>query len=259
MVATGSPSGFAAFGLPDGLTVNPSSGVISGTPMVATTASINLVFEYPDGSLLGSLNDNNASALIMTLLIKPKFPIVKTKAAANASATRADLNGEVQEDGGAIVSANAYYGTPDGGTDPNAWASVYPAGNAEGNFTVPMGNLGSWHDLPLPLPLFQCGGHHGCLVGPKHELHHQHLGCSRRGEQPTWKRNDRRNRFRRRIAKRRRFHRFGYRKQRTISAVDQGLDRRNEFFGSTPTNQVAFPRNKVPSPTQALRLRRTRI
>ena len=141
MVATGSPSGFAAFGLPDGLTVNPSSGVISGTPMVATTASINLVFEYPDGSLLGSLNDNNASALIMTLLIKPKLPIVKTKAAANVSATRADLNGEVQEDGGAIVSANVYYGTSDGGTDPNAWASVYPAGNVEGNFTVPMGNL----------------------------------------------------------------------------------------------------------------------
>jgi hypothetical protein len=91
MVATGSPSGYAAFGLPNGLTVNPSTGVISGTPSVATTAAINLVFEYPNGSLLGSLDDNNASALIMTLLVKPKPPVVKTKAATGVSATRPTL------------------------------------------------------------------------------------------------------------------------------------------------------------------------
>ena len=80
MVATGNPTSFAAFGLPNELTVNPANGQITGTPARATILSVNLVFEYADGSILGNLDDTDPSALILKLNIKATPPVVVTGA-----------------------------------------------------------------------------------------------------------------------------------------------------------------------------------
>jgi hypothetical protein len=141
MVATGNPTGYAAFGLPDGLSVNPSTGVISGTPTRSSILSINLVFEYADGSLLGSLDDTSNDALILKLTIKATPPVVTTGNATGVTATKATLNGVLTDDGGAATTANVYYGSTDGGTNPAAWANVFPAGNIEGNFAIDLLNL----------------------------------------------------------------------------------------------------------------------
>lgn len=42
VAATGNPSSFQAIGLPTGLSINPVTGVIFGTPVVAGTSSVNL-------------------------------------------------------------------------------------------------------------------------------------------------------------------------------------------------------------------------
>ena len=141
MVATGNPTGYAAFGLPDGLSVNPSNGLISGTPTRASILSINLVFEYADGSLLGSLDDTSADALILKLTIKATPPVVTTGNATGVSATKATLNGVLTDDGGAATTVNVYYGSTDGGTNPAAWGNVFPAGNVDGNFAIDLLNL----------------------------------------------------------------------------------------------------------------------
>ena len=141
MVATGNPTGYAAFGLPDGLSLDPSTGVISGTPTRASIIPINLVFEYADGSLLGSLDDTAADALILQLTIQATPPVITTGDATSVSATKATLNGVLTDDGGAATTVNVYYGSTDGGTNPAAWTSVFPAGNVDGTFAIDLLNL----------------------------------------------------------------------------------------------------------------------
>jgi len=55
IAATNVPTSFAATGLPTGLTVNPSSGVISGTPSVTGTFNANLTASNGGGSGPGTL------------------------------------------------------------------------------------------------------------------------------------------------------------------------------------------------------------
>ena len=141
MVATGNPSGYAAFGLPDGLSIDPSTGLISGTPPRASIIPINLLFEYSDGSLLGSLDDTSDDALILKLTVKATPPVVTTGDATGVTATKATLNGVLTDDGGAATTAHVYYGATDGGTDPTAWDNIFPAGNIEGNFAIDLLNL----------------------------------------------------------------------------------------------------------------------
>ena len=102
---------------------------------------------------------------------------------------------------------------------PNAWVRLLPQ---EASRVISRFQWGTW--FPDYHYRYLCFMRRLRVFGRiKHELH-QHLGCGNVGNNQQT--SDRRNRFRRRIAKQRRFIRR-YRKQRTISAVDQGLDRRN--------------------------------
>jgi hypothetical protein len=67
--------------------------------------------------------------------------VVTTGNATGVTATKATLNGVLTDDGGAATTANVYYGSTDGGTNPAAWANVFPAGNIEGNFAIDLLNL----------------------------------------------------------------------------------------------------------------------
>ena len=63
-------------------------------------------------------------ALILKLTIKATPPVVTTGDATGSSATKATLNGVLTDDGGAATTANVYYGSSDGGTNPAAWDNV---------------------------------------------------------------------------------------------------------------------------------------
>lgn len=50
ITASGSPTSFSATGLPPGLSVNPTTGLISGTPTVPGTNAITLSADNAEGS-----------------------------------------------------------------------------------------------------------------------------------------------------------------------------------------------------------------
>ena len=87
------------------------------------------------------MDDTSADALILKLTIDATPPVVTTGDATGVAATKATLNGVLTDDGGAATTANVYYGTGDGGTNPAAWDNVFPAGNIEGNFAIDLLNL----------------------------------------------------------------------------------------------------------------------
>src|SRR5437899_7010345 len=66
ITATNSPTSFNATGLPAGLTVNTTSGLISGTPTTAATYSVTI----------GATNGSGTGNATLTLTIKPPPPVI---------------------------------------------------------------------------------------------------------------------------------------------------------------------------------------
>ena len=62
IVASGSPTSYSATGLPAGLTINATSGVISGTPTVAATSAVVLKATNAAGSATKTLTITVAAA-----------------------------------------------------------------------------------------------------------------------------------------------------------------------------------------------------
>ena len=141
MKATGGPNGFAAFNLPGGLDMDPSTGKITGTPLRSGVAEISLMFSYADGTTLGSPISGDAAELILELTVEATNPVVDTKEPANVTATSAIANGKITDDGGASVLIDVYYGQTDGGATANSWTSALQTGNQEGEFSVTLANL----------------------------------------------------------------------------------------------------------------------
>ena len=65
IVASGSPTSYSATGLPAGLTVNATSGVISGTPTVAATSNVTLNATNAGGSATKALTITVAAAPVV--------------------------------------------------------------------------------------------------------------------------------------------------------------------------------------------------
>ncbi|MGC6582254.1 MAG: lamin tail domain-containing protein [Akkermansiaceae bacterium] len=68
-------------------------------------------------------------------------PSLLTLGATNVSFTQADLNGNVTDTGGDPPQVTVFYGTTNGGTDPNAWDAMSAIGVQSGVFTDTPFNL----------------------------------------------------------------------------------------------------------------------
>lgn len=69
LTATGAPTNYAATSLPAGLSVDPVSGLISGTPTTSGLFSVNLAATNTGGSGTASLSINIASTPVVVLII----------------------------------------------------------------------------------------------------------------------------------------------------------------------------------------------
>ena len=87
IAATNSPTSYSASSLPSGLSVNTSSGVISGTPTHTGTCTIPISASNPGGSGSGTLTLNVATAYTLTIGGSPSAGGSATGAGVYASGT----------------------------------------------------------------------------------------------------------------------------------------------------------------------------
>jgi hypothetical protein len=124
IAATNSPASYTASGLPDGLRLNPSTGVISGTPSSQGVSTV----------ALGATNSSGTGILTLTLSVTAVAPIVAIPASVSGQEGQA-FNYQVVAPGATAFTAT---GLPSGLTiDPNSGIiSGTPAAGTAGSFSV---------------------------------------------------------------------------------------------------------------------------
>ena len=112
--ALNNPTGFSATGLPTGLSINPSTGAITGQTTAVGDHNITL----NASNLSGTAPSKN-----LFLTVAPNKPLFATEALSLLSigTNSANISAELIDSGGASTVLSAHYGTLDGGTDASAW------------------------------------------------------------------------------------------------------------------------------------------
>jgi len=89
ITAINNPTGYGATGLPVGLGVNNSTGLISGTPTATGTSSVTLT----------ASNTSGTGSATLTITVLPPPPVVATSGATLITGSSATLNGSVNANG----------------------------------------------------------------------------------------------------------------------------------------------------------------
>src|SRR5207248_3462033 len=76
ITATNNPTSYSATGLPAGLTVNTTTGLISGTPTTAGTYTVTI----------SATNSGGTGSATLTLTIKPPAPVITSSLTATTQA-----------------------------------------------------------------------------------------------------------------------------------------------------------------------------
>ena len=84
--SAGSALNYSATGLPAGLTINPATGVISGTPTTAGTSTVTVVATDAAGSTRGASFTWTSSLRPRPRLLRPRQPKVTITASSHSSA-----------------------------------------------------------------------------------------------------------------------------------------------------------------------------
>ncbi|MBT5908584.1 MAG: hypothetical protein HOH25_02205, partial [Opitutae bacterium] len=95
---------FSAHNLPLGLSCNPSSGIITGTPQAGGTYKVSVV---ASGSL-------NTAIDVLVITIPPSAPIIESYPAVDIEATEAKLLGAVTATNGRDANVSVHWGNADG-------------------------------------------------------------------------------------------------------------------------------------------------
>ncbi len=75
ITASNSPTSYSATGLPGGLSVNTSTGVISGTPTASGTSTVTI----------GATNATGTGTATLTLTVSPAAPVISSSTSASAT------------------------------------------------------------------------------------------------------------------------------------------------------------------------------
>ena len=129
IIGTNSPTSYSASGLPSGLTVNSSTGIISGTPTIAATSSITI----------GAINSGGTGTATLTLTISAPVvgaPIISSSSTANGALTNAFAYTITASNTPTSFSAS---GLPAGLSLNSASGAITGTPTVAGTFTVTLG------------------------------------------------------------------------------------------------------------------------
>ena len=117
------PQSYSAIDLPDALTINPTSGLISGTTMAIGEHNVTIQASNLSGA---------SAPQTLVLTVRPNIPILLDLNASTVGATYAMVDFSILDTGGENPALTLFHGTTDGNQTSGDWTA-----------NVPLGTLGS--------------------------------------------------------------------------------------------------------------------
>jgi hypothetical protein len=139
IVASNSPTSYSATGLPAGLSVNATSGAITGTPTAAGTSTVTL----------GATNAGGTGNATLTVTVKPMAPVISSATTATGKVGTAFTYSIVASNSPTSYTAT---GLPGGLSVNGTTGSITGSPTAAGTSVVTLGatNAGGTGTAPWP-------------------------------------------------------------------------------------------------------------
>lgn len=147
ITATNNPSSYTASGLPDGLSLNTTTGVISGTPTSSGTSAVAISATNPSGTgsatLMLTIGSQSSSNTPLSCTVSASATSINPGQTVTITVNGSDADGNLRYVNVDQLSPNnGYYGAVDSGTEIPPSGPHYDLGANYGNYT---------RNLPLTL------------------------------------------------------------------------------------------------------------